>query len=260
MKFSMSLIVTVSTVLATAVCCVSAKDTIGSQGVRKVKKQRRNRKLAGFASSKVLELDRIQYNDVGTFYERVYDLITLNDDTNFYGGVKSSGTQNTGTTLGQAFSTSASVYEFGTIQKTENDQFAGGFEPDEDSIPAPNENFFLQGQCKSTGAKGTTADPISAHSCLYDLCLGGGGFSCINLYSGTSFDFRPADSVQFLEVPPPFPLFILGGTGRFYLISGSAELVTITGRDSIQTAGDAQEGVIFQQIGLSTTQELPLGP
>jgi len=52
----------------------------------------------------------------------------------------------------------------------------------------------------------------------------------------------------------------LGGTGRFYLISGSAELVTITGRDSIQTGTDAQEGVIFQQIGLSTTQELPLGP
>lgn len=254
MKFCLSLVVALATVLAAP---VSGKDTPGGA---KPKRQRRNRKLSQFSGSDILE-DKSKDD---AFYQRSYTTVTLNDATNFYGGVKDNSSSSRGI-LGTAFSTSASVYGMDSVVVEPNNQFVGGLEAT--FIPQPNKDFFFQGTCKVTRS-GSNTNSILAHSCIYDLCLGGGGFSCINLYAGTAFDFTPTSTVgggtPILEKPPTFPLFILGGTGRFYLIQGAAQLETVAGRTAFNpVAGGGQppqEGTITQMITLWTNAELPPAP
>jgi len=132
-------------------------------------------------------------------------------------------------------------------------QFAGDrkikFTPMDDPF------FFFHGQCVATSgileppilgslnvgalaAKSIPQPVITSHSCMLNLCLGGGGFSCIAIYSGSAFVFNfgkgivlnnkvePGimDPVTFTTtflpstfeappLPPPFPGTIIGGKG-----------------------------------------------
>jgi len=72
---------------------------------------------------------------------------------------------------------------------------------------------------------------ITSESCKLNLCLGGGGFSCIAIYSGSSFMFNFGKGVALNNegvstalrldlltfegppLPPPFPGTIIGGKG-----------------------------------------------
>jgi len=76
----------------------------------------------------------------------------------------------------------------------------------------------------------------TSHTCLLNLCLGGGGFDCIAIYAGTAFVFNLGKQISTVEseggessddapyasldvssdvsLPPPFPATIIGGTGR----------------------------------------------
>jgi len=55
-------------------------------------------------------------------------------------------------------------------------------------IPAIDEDYQLFGKCTVTN--GQTLTSIKAHSCFYDVCLGGTD-NCLNVYAGGTFRFSP---------------------------------------------------------------------
>jgi hypothetical protein len=141
------------------------------------------------------------------------------------------------------------------INFPENGQlFAGNAQPK--FVPDSDPGFQYNGQCIVTEGNGLSA--ITAHSCVFNLCLGGGGFNCLGLYSGTAFVFDPFDLPSVFRVrddvlvkttspqqfvgdqistnrkapllPPSFPFIILGGTGAFKGAKGTVDVTTITGR------------------------------
>jgi len=200
-------------------------------------------------------------------------------------------------------------------------QFAGGrklrFQPVGDS------SYFFHGQCTVTSGifepqvairaltvrasnqsnlrtKIVVAQPvITSQVCKLNLCLGGGGFSCIAIYSGSAFVFNfgkgivlnnsairvptPAASPSNIKstfeappLPPPFPGTIIGGTGSFEGIEGSVTIATIAGTTGliIQRATGASSGIsptnfngpikpfgnIVQVITVKSNIPLPSGP
>jgi len=121
------------------------------------------------------------------------------------------------------------------------------------------------------------------------LCLGGGGFSCIAIYSGSAFVFnfgkgaalnndvkggagRKLNSrmlqtpvtFEAPPLPPPFPGTIIGGTGAFEGIEGSVTIATIAGTTGpiIANSGDTfvVDGSIVQVITVKSNMPLPPGP
>jgi len=124
-------------------------------------------------------------------------------------------------------------------------QFAGNrkikFTPVDDPF------YFFHGQCVATsgilepstqirtlvGSTRSIPQPvIKSQSCRLNLCLGGGGFSCIAIYSGSAFVFNFGKGVALNNegvvnstgrnvrvtfeappLPPPFPGTIIGGKG-----------------------------------------------
>jgi hypothetical protein len=191
-------------------------------------------------------------------FVKKYYVVTENKNTNFVGG--SIVTQNKPlNTLGTTFLTSGDVYEFpSTIEVANNNQRGNGKVAR--NVPEPLPDFFLNGQCKTTAAGRAFTLEIKAHSCLYDLCLGDGGLSCVNLYSGTAFDFVIKDGGGTnIKTPPAFPLFILGGTGAFFKVEGTATIETIAGRTNFNTSPTsiAQSGTILQILEIKTNVPLP---
>jgi len=108
----------------------------------------------------------------------------------------------------------------------------------------PTTGFTFNGQCtvvsdrvKTTGNQKAFDEQvlfaeIDGHTCLYDLCLESqstqfGG--CILIYSGTAFTF----DIRSNELPPAFPGFIVGATGVYKGIRGTADILTLTGRTPI---------------------------
>jgi hypothetical protein len=129
--------------------------------------------------------------------------------------------------------------------------------------------YTLTGKCTVTDSEqnnGNDANPpsaIKAHSCFYDLCLGPEGDfpfipDCINIYAGSPFDLNPfaTTSNGNSVLAPPFPGFIIGGSGKFRSITGSVEIVTVSGT----TPSPSINGVITQRIFLDTSQPLPEVP
>jgi len=120
-------------------------------------------------------------------------------------------------------------------------QFAGNrkikFTPVDDPF------YFFHGQCVATsgyfepsiqistligGSRSIPQPVITSQSCRLNLCLGGGGFSCIAIYSGSAFVFNFGKGVALNNegdssgapvtfeappLPPPFPGTIIGGKG-----------------------------------------------
>lgn len=125
-------------------------------------------------------------------------------------------------------------------------------------VPPGDAAYFHHGQC--TPNSGTSEDfdtfgpnmlYVMSHTCLYNLCLGGGGFDCIAILAGSAYydnlshtfslTSDPAFAASFgtplnleseisgNELPPPIRATILGGTGSFEGIEGTVEIVTIAG-------------------------------
>jgi len=65
-------------------------------------------------------------------------------------------------------------------------QFAGQRQPL--FVPQADPGYFLNGECVATSVVGTM---ITGHSCLLNLCLGGGGYNCLAIYAGSKFVFDP---------------------------------------------------------------------
>jgi len=142
-------------------------------------------------------------------------------------------------------------------------QYGGGRQPS--FVPEGDTFYVFHGICVATsgistpsitvpnfGDTGTmsTVVPqptITTHSCKLNLCLGGGGFNCIFIYSGTAFVFNLGEGIvlnneaqatgggafgrdrhnravqdgtpttfEAPPLPPPFPGTIIGGTYTIY--------------------------------------------
>jgi len=180
-------------------------------------------------------------------------------------------------------------------------------------VPVKDPFYFFHGQCVATSgisepdiiAPFTNVSPtdfelpsavITSHLCRLNLCLGGGGFNCIAIYSGTAFVFNLSKGIAlnnaatslFIRtaapksivtkatfeappLPPPFPGTIIGGTGTFEGIEGSVSIATIAGtRGRILIEGPLPfstgpinldpVGNIVQVISVKSNMPLPPGP
>lgn len=141
-------------------------------------------------------------------------------------------------------------------------RYGGGKQPNVIELRPAKQNYFFNGECTTVAGFGSSQ--ILAHSCFYNLCLGGLGEDCVNIFAGGGFIFDPLASVTGNEeplLPPSFPGAIFGGTGKYQGIKGSAQIITITSRTSsvIEGVGPrlVQTGYITQLIQLETTQQLP---
>jgi len=158
-------------------------------------------------------------------------------------------------------------------------QFAGGRQAR--FVPEGDPFYIFHGVCVATsgivtppstitnlGVNGkgptmTTVIPqpiITKESCKLNLCLGGGGFDCIFIYSGTAFAFNLGEGIirnndakvagggvvytgrvnralqdgtpatfESPPLPPPYPGTIIGGTGSFEGIEGTVNIATVAG-------------------------------
>lgn len=159
-------------------------------------------------------------------------------------------------------------------------EFAGQRQPK--FIPQADPGFFLNGECVTTQAMGFQ---IMGHSCLLNLCLGGGGYNCLAIYAGSKFVFNPIQTFVLFDnnenrlvglrvpvLPPSYPGTIIGGTGLFNGAVGYVDITTITGRTAAPVVvppiglagGDdtdyIQVGFITQKINVVTNIPLPVAP
>jgi len=152
-------------------------------------------------------------------------------------------------------------------------RYGGGKQPNVQDLRPPRKNYFFNGEC--TTVAGFGASQILAHSCFYNLCLGGLGEDCVNIYAGGGYIFDPFKVLSPGEepiIPPSFPGAVIGGTGKYQGIKGTAQIVTITTRtganlqknfnfnegfNPVLTSGSAQTGYLTQLIQLETSINLP---
>ena len=168
-------------------------------------------------------------------------------------------------------------------------QFAGQRQPK--FIPQKDPGFFFNGECVATQVAGPQ---ILGHSCLFNLCLGGGGYNCLAIYAGSKFVFNPLEAVSLSRttfgfednnnpdsivpsLPPSYPGTIIGGTGLFVGAVGYVDVTTITGStlppvskfteiividddDGVLKASLPQAGYITQKINVVTNVPLPVAP
>jgi len=134
-------------------------------------------------------------------------------------------------------------------------QFSGGRQPR--FVPDGDPFYFFHGVCVATSVVTTPPEPIetngpdipivlpiiTSHACKLNVCLGGGGFDCIFIYSGTAFIFNPGQgfvrnndiawfgprTFEPPVLPPPYPGTIIGGTGSFEGIEGTVNIATVAG-------------------------------
>jgi len=141
-------------------------------------------------------------------------------------------------------------------------QYAGGVQPK--FIPARDPGFFFDGQCVATAGDGATQ--IKEHSCLFNLCLGGGGANCLALYCGSAFQFdpltQPGNTFQNTpNLPPSYPCVIIGGTNTFQGARGNVDVTTLTGRTSPLVGKNGQQiGAITQRLNVVSNVALPPAP
>jgi len=154
-----------------------------------------------------------------------------------------------------------------TIRK--NLRYAGDKQP-KSPIPHGDSAYFFHGECValssaepnsiSEGLEGF-ADFLSlvsttSQSCKLNLCLGGGGFDCIAMIAGGTYNFDIGRTQTFLTtlgkwadssvsatgsalLPPPYPATIIGGTGALEGIEGRADISTVCGRTAQVVGIDA---------------------
>jgi len=142
-------------------------------------------------------------------------------------------------------------------------RFAGNKQPK--FVPDADPGYFLDGECGASGGTGAGGQAkITSHSCILNLCLGGGGFNCLALYCGTAFAFEPSDLPSNPKnaapaLPPSYPCTIFGGTNSFYGAKGTVDISTITGRTTPEN-GAVQSGFITQVLNVISNKPLPPAP
>jgi hypothetical protein len=157
-------------------------------------------------------------------------------------------------------------------------QFAGQRQPK--FIPQKDPGFFFNGECVATQV---TGPQILGHSCLLNLCLGGGGYNCLAIYAGSKFVFNPLEKTLSTfgpsdnpgsvvpVLPPSYPGTIIGGTGLFIGAVGYVDVTTITGSTLTPAVAQIpsgallgsrfpQAGYITQKINVVTNVPLPVAP
>lgn len=232
-------------------------------------------------------------------FQRTYQAVTYGGDSNFYGGVivDEERTNSIGkpyaakegangiNLLGTATTSMSSIFKQDTVQLQDliggkymeiEHRNGGRYQPVRHTMIPPHPEFFMQNTCKVTksGQNGNTEDNIDqfkwttlAHSCWYDICLGGGGMNCINVYSGSPFLFaQPVVGGPPSNTPPAFSGFIAGGTGAFYRINGYAQFTIEAGplpfgqENTVRGIPATGRGTTVHTVTLFTNQELPPGP
>lgn len=171
-----------------------------------------------------------------------------------------------------------------TFQTIRSVNFAGTRQPVLN--PQRDPGYFLTGQCTTSAVSSSGA--IAAHSCLLNLCLGGGGYNCLGIYAGTAFAFKvddfssspdstrvpTASEKNFVLVPalpPAYPGSIIGGTGAFAGARGTVDIITITGTTGIikpvttlptrpPGVSKSKDGFITQKINVVANVPLPIAP
>jgi hypothetical protein len=163
-------------------------------------------------------------------------------------------------------------------------------------IPQSDPGFFYTSQCTGVSGGGSV-DSVTGISCLINLCLGGGGFNCLGIYSGVGYTFNPLDQVTSFTnpnkngsrerlfpfnsprpfqnapaLPPSFPGTIFGGTGSFVGAKGTVEITTVAAQTAIaidegNPFGDVsgpllgpQSGFIVTKVSVVTNVPLPPAP
>lgn len=139
-------------------------------------------------------------------------------------------------------------------------QYAGGAQPK--VVPDRDPGFYFDGQCVTSGGRGRHNQ--EKHSCLYNLCLGGGGANCLALYCGTTHTFNqmkmPGNTYKNSPpLPPSYPCVIIGGTNTFQGAKGNVDITTLTGLTSPK-AGKTQVGYVTQRLNVVSNKALPAGP
>jgi hypothetical protein len=148
-------------------------------------------------------------------------------------------------------------------QAPDGERFAGNKQPK--FVPEADPGYFFDGECAASGGTGAGNNAkITSHSCILNLCLGGGGFNCLALYCGTRFDFSPASQPSNTKksapsLPPSYPCTIFGGTNSFFGAKGTVDISTITGRTSPRN-GQPQSGFITQVLNVISNKPLPPAP
>jgi len=171
-----------------------------------------------------------------------------------------------------------------TTDEANSNLFAGGVQPI-NTRPIGNDAFFMTGACTVTaeGDDGQYKEDdeqiflpsITAQQCHYDLCLGDRGYSCVNFYGGGGYLFNPYDRISMgadaesiitnnnmePQLPPPFDMTILGGTGAYRLIKGTATLTTVAGQTRGSIENDiARRGSIVQILQVKSNIPLRSAP
>merc|ERR1740117_2639174 len=140
--------------------------------------------------------------------------------------------------------------------------FAGDSQPVK--FPPARSNFFITGECTVTQTSSSMV--ITGHSCLYTLCLGGGGNNCVNGLAagpfvfdlqGTTTDIKSGRT--FPNVPPIFSGIILGGTGTCAGIKGTFSVQSAGGQTAFNL-NQPQFGLINQRFTFNTNKKLPEAP
>jgi hypothetical protein len=111
---------------------------------------------------------------------------------------------------------SATSSGFGITSNSGPLRYGGGKQPNVVELRPPRQNYFFNGECTTVAGFGVSQ--ILAHSCFYNLCLGGLGEDCVNIFAGGGFIFDPLALVMPSEeplLPPSFPGAIIGGTGKY---------------------------------------------
>jgi len=148
-----------------------------------------------------------------------------------------------------------------------NDQLYAGNTQPLFSPESVDPTFFMDGGCTATDGNriGNDIQQILAHSCVFNLCLGGGGFNCLALYCGTSFIFAPLDNNQNTKktppsLPPAYPCTIFGGTNAFQGARGTVDIFTITGSTNPAKLNTPPQGLITQLLNVISNVPLPPVP
>ena len=133
-------------------------------------------------------------------------------------------------------------------------------------FPSARTNFFATGECTTTQVE--DKNTIIGHSCLYSICLGGGGNNCVNGLAAGPFRYQLGEmetkmqpngkEITYPKLPPTFSGIILGGTGACAGIKGTFKVLTISGQTSPLI--EPQFGLIHQRFIFNTNKKLPEAP
>jgi len=129
-------------------------------------------------------------------------------------------------------------------------------------FPGARSNFFISGECTTTSS---TKTKILQQSCFYNLCMGSGGFNCVNFYIGGPYKYDPyavvqntADGEYYPELAPIVDGFVLGGTGSLAGIKGTVQMQQQSGQTP--ALNGRQSGLEVQLFTFKTYPKIPTPP